>query len=116
MVSEIIGAIMHSIISRDIRRFIQRHGRYRFTKLYELIQNHASLEHISEVLDIDHITIMHWKTIFEMIGSDGLPEFQSPARDVDPTQSFEVIVNEEPKERYITEQERTARRKLFTVH
>lgn len=68
---------MHSIISRDIRKFIQRHGRYRFTKLYELIQENESLEHISDILDMDHISIMHWKTIFEMIGSDGLPEFQS---------------------------------------
>ena len=107
---------MHSIISRDIRRFIQKHGRYRFTKLYELIQNHASLEHISDVLDIDHITIMHWKTIFEMIGSDGLPEFQSPARDVEPFQSFELIVNEESEERQVSDQEKTEKRKLFTVY
>ena len=107
---------MHSIISRDIRRFIQNHGRYRFTKLYELIQNHASLEHISDVLDLDHITIMHWKTIFEMIGSDGLPEFQSPARDVEPSQSFELIVNEESEERHVSDKEKTERRKLFTVY
>ena len=107
---------MHSIISRDIRRFIQKHGRYRFTKLYELIQNHASLEHISDVLDVDHITIMHWKTIFEMIGSDGLPEFQSPARDVEPSQSFELIVNEETEERRVSDKEKTERRKLFTVY
>ena len=107
---------MHSIISRDIRRFIQKHGRYRFTKLYELIQNHASLEHISGVLDVDHITIMHWKTIFEMIGSDGLPEFQSPARDLEPSQSFELIVNEESEERHVSDKEKTERRKLFTVY
>ena len=107
---------MHSIISRDIRRFIQRHGRYRFTKLYELTQNNASLEHISDVLDIDHITIMHWKTIFEMIGSDGLPEFHSPAREVDLSQSFEVFVNEEPTESFVSEEERSERKKFFTVH
>ena len=107
---------MHSIISRDIRRFIQNHGRYRFTKLYELIQSHASLEHISDVLDIDHITIMHWKTIFEMIGSDGLPEFQSPARDMEASESFELIVNEETEERHVSDKEKTERRKLFTVY
>ena len=107
---------MHSVISRDIRRFIQRHGRYRFTKLYELIQNNATLDYISDVLDIDHISIMHWKTIFEMIGSDGLPEFQSPARDIESSQSFEVIVNEEPQDTYISEEERLERKKLFTVH
>ena len=107
---------MYSIISRDIRRFIQRHGRYRFTKLYELIQSNASLDHISDVLDIDHISIMHWKTIFEMIGSDGLPEFQSPARDMKRSQSFEVIVNEKPKETYVSEEEKLERKKRFTVH
>ena len=112
----IIGAIMHSIISRDIRRFIHRHGRYRFTKLYELIQKNASLDHISDVLDIDHISIMHWKTIFEMIGSDGLPEFQSPARDIDPTQSFELIVNEQPNETHTSEEEKLERKKRFTVY
>ena len=107
---------MHSIISRDIRRFIQRHGRYRFTKLYDLIQSHASLEHISDVLDIDHITIMHWKTIFEMIGSDGLPEFQSPERDFETYQSFEVIINDVKKDSEVSEEEKTERRKLFTVY
>ena len=107
---------MHSIISRDIRRFIQKNGRYRFTKMYELIQKNASLEEISGVLDIDHISIMHWKTIFEMIGSDGLPEFQSPVCEESTTQAFEVIVNEESNPTYVSEDEKLERRKWFTVH
>ena len=107
---------MHSIISRDIRKFIQRHGRYRFTKLYELIQENESLEHISDILDMDHISIMHWKTIFEMIGSDGLPEFQSPSREIQEHHALELIVNEQRNNGQLSDTERQERKKLFTIH
>ena len=104
---------MHDIISRDIRRFIRQNGRYRFVKLYELIQRNSSLEHISDLLEIDQDSIMHWKTIFEMIGSDGIPKFDSPFPDIEETVTLKVIVNEDPSPSTI---DKETRKKNFTIH
>ena len=86
---------MHDLISRDIRKFIRDHGRYRFGKLYELIQNNEDLEYISELLELDKESILHWKTIFEMLGSDGIPSFvpdlPDPSLSIAP--AFELICN-----------------------
>ena len=104
---------VHDIISRDIRRFIRQNGRYRFVKLYELIQRNSSLEHISDLLEIDQDSIMHWKTIFEMIGSDGIPKFDSPFPDIEETVTLKVIVNEDPSPSTI---DKETRKKNFTIH
>lgn len=106
---------MHDIISRDIRKFIQQHGRYRFTKLYDLLQNNASLDHISELLELDHISIMHWKTIFEMIGSDGIPSFDSPQQHEPCVREFEIIVNENPLPS-TSKNDKEKIKSLFTVY
>ena len=91
---------MHDVISRDIRKFIRDHGRYRFGKLYELIQNNEDLGYISELLELDKESILHWKTIFEMLGSDGIPSFvpelPDPSSSVAPV--FELICNDEELE------------------
>ena len=79
---------MHDLISRDIRTFIRDHGRYRFGKLYELIQKNESLDNISDLLEIDKESILHWKTIFEMLGSDGMPSFVSQEAPGRPQEAF----------------------------
>jgi hypothetical protein len=106
---------VHDIISRDIRKFIQNHGRYRFMKLYELTQQNASLDYISDLLEIDHISIMHWKTIFEMIGSDGIPKFDTQHNETHQTKEFELFVNENPAP-VSTKQDRERQKKLFRVY
>ena len=104
---------MHDIISRDIRRFIRQNGRYRFSKLYELIQKNRSLEHISGLLEIDQASIMHWKTIFEMIGSDGIPTFGSSLPEPEETVRFEVIINDTPSPSIVNKEEL---KKNFTIY
>ena len=104
---------MHDIISRDIRRFIRKNGRYRFVKLYELIQKNSSLEQISDLLEIDQDSIMHWKTIFEMIGSDGIPKFDSPLPDIKESVTLKVIVNEDPSPSTI---DKETRKRNFTIY
>ena len=88
---------MHDLISRDIRTFIRDHGRYRFGKLYELIKKNESLDNISQLLEIDKNSILHWKTIFEMLGSDGMPSFipELPAPALSAGPAFELITNNE---------------------
>ena len=103
---------MHSIISRDVRKFILNNGRYRFFKLYELIQKNSSLDHISEILEIDHVSIMHWKTIFEMIGSNGFPSFDAPIPDYEEPITFKILVNEDP----ILSSEKKIHRPKLTIH
>jgi hypothetical protein len=103
---------VHSIISRDVRIFIRNNGRYRFFKLYELLQQNSSLEHISEILEIDHPSIMHWKTIFEMIGSNGFPSFDAPIPEWDEPLNLEILINEDP----IPSSKENQYRKNFTIH
>ena len=87
---------MHDLISRDIRKFIRDHGRYRFGKLYELIQKNEDLDYISGLLELDKENILHWKTIFEMLGSDGIPSFVPDLPDPSYTAPvFELICNDE---------------------
>ena len=63
---------MYDLITRDVRKFIRVHGRYRLCKLYELIKNNEEFSVISDLLDISTEEILHWRTIFEMIGESPL--------------------------------------------
>ena len=104
---------MHDLVSRDIRQFIRENGRYRFVKLYELIQKNESLDNISERLEIDHKSILHWKTIFEMIGSDGFPSFVPDLSTTQKPSKLRLIVNEEPKN---SRQNRENLKDLFKIY
>ena len=95
---------MHDLITRDVRRFIREHGRYRFCKLYELLQQHEELVKISQILDLETDSILHWKTIFEMIGDS--PFLSSiPLPPSQNTPKLELVSDElEPKEKSLGNQ------------
>ena len=83
---------MYDLITRDVRQFIREHGRYRLCKLYELIKNNEDFTIISDLLDISKEEILHWRTIFEMIGdSPLLSNISPPPPPSEPT--LEVITN-----------------------
>ena len=83
---------MYDLITRDVRLFIKEHGRYRLCKLYELINKNEDFERISDLLSISKKDILHWQTIFEMIGdSPLLSSISTPPQPSEPT--LEIIQN-----------------------
>ncbi len=90
---------MSDVVTREVRNFIKRYGRYRFYKLHEMLKENKTDEKIAHTLGLERTSIRSWRNIFLIIGEEDLPrpQFESPPGEVIPLPpKFEVLVNEDP--------------------